>query len=294
MLKTNVSLTRSFPALFTLVAFSLTAYLWNESAQAQTVSRSVLIQSAFSDSTRLPVVDQAALLAEPEAPKITLSGKYRRIADKFLERNSESLALTAKRCTSSFKTIDAIFLRHGLPLELKYLAVVESDLKTTAVSHCGATGVWQLMSETARNYGLKVSRHTDERKHLSKSTVAAARYLSDLYMEFGDWLLVVAAYNGGSGSVTKAIKKCGSRNYYVLHRYLPAETKAHVEHFIATHYYFEGKGSLVTLTKAETGKYAQSVSDYLARRTCELEEEKTAAILATAAAVTALPATGRE
>ncbi|MDB5252528.1 MAG: lytic transglycosylase protein [Flaviaesturariibacter sp.] len=293
MLKTNASLNRSFPALFALVAFFLIGYLWNESVQAQTVSRSILIQSAFSDSTKPLVLDQAALLAEPEAPKITLSGKYRRLADKFVERNSESLALTAKRCTSSFKTIDAIFRQHGLPVELKYLAVVESNLKTTAVSHCGATGVWQLMPETARLYGLKIGRRTDERRHLSRSTVAAARYISDLYAEFGDWLLVVAAYNGGSGSVMNAIKRSGSRNYYVLHRYLPAETKAHVEHFIATHYYFEGKGSLVTLTKAETGKYVQSISDYLSRRSCELEEERATAILATAAAVNTT-STGRE
>ena len=87
--------------------------------------------------------------------------------------------------------------------------------------------------------------------HTAKSTKAAALYLRDLYGEFGDWLLVVAAYNSGPAPVYAAIRKSGSRNFWKLQRHLPQETRDHVKKYIATHYYFEGKGSVTTLTRAE-------------------------------------------
>jgi membrane-bound lytic murein transglycosylase D len=147
---------------------------------------------------------------------------------------------------------------------MKYLAVIESDLKTTAVSRVGAKGMWQLMPGTARDLGLKVTKKYDERTHAYKSTVAAAKYLRDLYAEYGDWLLVLAAYNGGPGKVNYAIRKSGSRNFWVLQHYLPAESRGHVKRFIGTHYYFEGKGSITTLTKAEANAYKKAVAEYAA------------------------------
>jgi membrane-bound lytic murein transglycosylase D len=99
---------------------------------------------------------------------------------------------------------------------LKYLAVIESELKPTATSWVGAVGPWQLMPATARLLGLKVSHKVDERTNYQKSTHAAAIYLKDLYTEFGDWLLVIAAYNGGAGNVYSAIRKSGSRNFWKL------------------------------------------------------------------------------
>ncbi len=100
-----------------------------------------------------------------------------------------------------FNLIDGILSQYGLPSQLKYLAVIESNLKPTALSWAGAVGPWQLMPATARLLGLKVTRKVDERKNYYKSTKAAAIYLRDLYTELGDWLLVIAAYNGGTGNV---------------------------------------------------------------------------------------------
>jgi membrane-bound lytic murein transglycosylase D len=121
-----------------------------------------------------------------------------------------------------FNIIDGILAQYGLPRELKYLAVIESNLKPTAVSWVGAVGPWQLMPQTARDLGLKVARGNDERKNYYKSTRAAALYLRDLYNELGDWLLVIAAYNGGTNNVYHAIRRSGSHNFWDLQYYLPA------------------------------------------------------------------------
>lgn len=150
-----------------------------------------------------------------------------------------------------FDLMDGILAKHGLPTELKYLSVIESELKANALSWAGAVGPWQLMPATARNLGLKVGRGTDERKDYTKSTHAAARYLTQLYGLYNDWLLVIAAYNGGPGNVNKAIRQSGSRNFWSLQNYLPAESRNHVKKFIATHYIMEGEGGVTTLTKKE-------------------------------------------
>jgi len=155
-------------------------------------------------------------------------------------RNNDDCLLTVKhRSEGPFAIIDSVLNRYGLPLELKYLAVIESELKPTALSRVGAKGPWQLMPSTAHVLGLKVNRRADERVNYYKSTRAAARYLKDLHREFKDWLLVLAAYNGGPRPVYRAIRKAHSRNFWVLQRYLPAESRQHVKKFIATAYYFE-------------------------------------------------------
>ncbi len=102
----------------------------------------------------------------------------------------------------------------------------------------------------------------DERINFTASTCAAARYLRDLYAQFDDWLLVIAAYNGGPKPVYKAIRKSGSKDFWVLQKYLPAESRQHVKKFIATHYYFEGHGSETTLTRTENLAYMKAVNDY--------------------------------
>lgn len=132
--------------------------------------------------------------------------------------------------------MENILVQHGLPKELKYLAVIESNLKTNARSWAGAVGPWQFMAETARTMGLKVNSKYDERKDVLKSTHAASRYLNDLFAVYGDWLLVIAAYNGGAGKVNAAIRKSGSKDFWTLQRFLPTESKNHVKKFIATHY----------------------------------------------------------
>lgn len=149
--------------------------------------------------------------------------------------------------------MDQVLLQHGIPKELKYLAVIESGLKPYALSKAGALGPWNFMPATARHYGLYVGRSRDERTDFFKSTHAAARMLTELYSQFNDWLLVIAAYNGGPGNVLRAIRKSGgSRDFWTLQYFLPNESMNHVKKFIATHYIFEGEGGVTTITKDET------------------------------------------
>jgi len=118
------------------------------------------------------------------------------------------------------------------------------------------------MPGTAKCLGLKVNRHIDERTNFNLSTRAAARYLKDLYAQFDDWLLVIAAYNGGPKPVHTAIRESGSKNFWVIQKHLPAESREHVKKFIATHYYFEGHGSETTLTRSEYTDYIKQVNAF--------------------------------
>ena len=152
-----------------------------------------------------------------------------------------------------FNLIESILTQYGLPRELKYIAVIESNLSTAATSHVGAGGPWQFMPYTARDYGLVVNGYYDERRDYYKSTHAASRYLLTLYKQFHDWLLVMAAYNGGPGRVLNAIKKSGSKNFWSLQYYLPAESRTYVKRFIATHYIMEGSGGVTTVTNQNSG-----------------------------------------
>lgn len=158
---------------------------------------------------------------------------------EFLKTDKEKLTHMKSWGVPYFNRIDKILSDHSLPLELKYLAVIESELKTSATSHVGAKGLWQFMPETARLYGLTVNRHKDERMDVEKSTRAAARYLQDLYDELHDWLLVIAAYDGGTNRIHSAIRKAGSRDFWDIQYYLPMECRNHVKRFIATNFYME-------------------------------------------------------
>ena len=199
-------------------------------------------------------------------PKTPLNKQATQFVKKYIKENDECLEMIKQNRSASFELIDGIFTKYELPVELKYLAVVESELNTKAVSRVGAAGPWQFMPATAKYLGLKITRKYDERKNLKKSTNAAALYLRDLYRQYGDWLLVLAAYNCGPGPVNSAIRKSGSRNFWKLQYHLPAESRDHVKKFIATHYFFEGKGSATTLTKAENIKYAQELSIWAANQ----------------------------
>ena len=139
-----------------------------------------------------------------------------------------------------FNLIENILAQYGLPKELKYIAVIESNLSTGAVSNKGAGGPWQFMPATARQFNLVINNYTDERTDYFKSTHAAAKYLLMLYKQMKDWLLVMAAYNGGPGRVLNAIRRSGSTNFWVLQQYLPEESRTYVKRFIATHYIMEG------------------------------------------------------
>lgn len=127
--------------------------------------------------------------------------------------------------------------KQGLPIELKYLAIVESALNPTAVSRVGATGIWQFMYQTGKIYGLSVNSYVDERRDPYKATQAACQYFKDMYALYKDWLLVIASYNCGAGNVNKAIARSGGKtDFWEISKYLPRETRGYVPAFIAVNY----------------------------------------------------------
>jgi membrane-bound lytic murein transglycosylase D len=236
---------------------------------------------ATTDTTQWFSFDSAQLkltgATTPDMPVIKLNKQAMAFAKDYLAKNGLMLGKIKEQHPTYFSIMDSVLTREGVPTELKYLAIVESRLKVNSVSHAGAAGAWQLMPVAARMYSLKVNGKYDERKHFYKSTEAAAKLLSDLHDRFGDWLLVIAAYNSGPGGVYKAIKKSGSRNYWKLQQFLPTETRNHVRRFISTHYYFEEQGSIATLTKDEIPAYTKMMSEY-AEKQNQLLKEKLAAI----------------
>jgi membrane-bound lytic murein transglycosylase D len=233
--------------------------------------------------------DSATAAFETEAvktPQVQLNSAAVEFVQEYLKKNSEGLQKVEERSKPVFRIMEPILAKYNLPLELKYLAVVESDLKRTAVSRVGAAGPWQLMPATARELGLKVTKKWDERKQYHQSTTAAARYLRDLYKVYEDWLLVIAAYNAGTGVINKAIRRAGSRNFWKLQYFLPAETRGHVKRFIGTHYYFEETGGETTLTKAENTAYAKKLTQFIASQQPEGVAERFAKAIMPANRVT--------
>ena len=166
---------------------------------------------------------------------------YNDVVQKFIDRYSERLrhSISYMLGASNFymPLFEEALETYQLPLELKYLPVIESALNPKAISRVGATGLWQFMLTTGKQYGLQVNSLVDERRDPVKSSYAAARYLSDLYKIFGDWNLVIAAYNCGPANINKAIHRAnGEKDYWQIYPYLPKETRGYVPAFIAANY----------------------------------------------------------
>ncbi len=157
------------------------------------------------------------------------------------KKHEERLEKITSRYKQQLALIDKIMIFYELPTELKCLALIESELYNGAVSRKGAVGPWQFMAPTGRLMGLTINQRRDERRDLTKSTHAAAKYLKALHNQFNDWLLVIAAYNGGASRVEAAIKKSKSRDFWKLQYYLPAESRAHVKKYVAARYILEKK-----------------------------------------------------
>ena len=139
-----------------------------------------------------------------------------------------------------FPMFEEAFALKNVPLEIKYLAVVESALNPRAISRVGATGLWQFMYQTGKQYNLKIDSYIDERSDPLKATAAAAQYMSNMFAIFGDWELVLASYNSGPGNVSKAIRRSGGKqNYWNIRKHLPKETQGYVPAFLATMYLYE-------------------------------------------------------
>lgn len=166
---------------------------------------------------------------------------YNDVVQKFIDRYSgrlrRSVSIMLGAQNFYMPTFEEALESYGLPLELKYLPVIESALNPNAVSRVGATGLWQFMLATGKQYGLEVNSLVDERRDPVRASYAAAHYLRDLYKIFGDWNLVIAAYNCGPDNINKAIHRSnGATDYWQIYPYLPKETRGYVPAFIAANY----------------------------------------------------------
>ncbi len=193
--------------------------------------------------------------------------------EDYLRIHEKSLLSMKSWAGPYFTMMDGILASYGLPKELKYLAVIESNLKSNAQSWAGAVGPWQFMPETGRRMGLVITSRYDERRDYYKSTHAAARYLKELYDDLGDWLLVIAAYNGGPGRVTNAIKRSGSHDFWSLQYHLPQESRNHVKKFISTHCVMEGGGGQTTSTKTEWANHQVKMADQTLQLQTQLDPQ---------------------
>ncbi len=168
------------------------------------------------------------------------NSQVKKYINAYLYRRASQMERMMGLAEYYYPMFESILDKYDIPLELKHLAIVESALNPRAKSPMGATGLWQFMYATGKQYGLYVSSYVDERYDPYLETEAAAKYMRNLYKMFGDWNLVLAAYNSGPGNVRKAIRRSGGhRNYWYLSPYLPRETRGYVPAFIAVNYAME-------------------------------------------------------
>jgi membrane-bound lytic murein transglycosylase D len=169
-----------------------------------------------------------------------------------VKHGPRQLATLQRKAEYYFPIFEDILSRYDLPYELCYLPVIESALNPQARSHMGAVGLWQFMPSTGKKYGLEVNSLVDERMDPIRSTEAACRFLKALYGIFGDWNLVIAAYNCGPGNVNKAIKRANKgTDYWAIYNYLPRETRGYVPAFIAVNYAMEYATEVYNICPAE-------------------------------------------
>lgn len=173
----------------------------------------------------------------PSEMELAYNQIVRSYIDMYTTRRRSSVEYMLAKGAYYFPIFEETLDKYGLPLELKYLPVIESALNPVAVSRMGATGLWQFMLGTGKMYDLEVNSLVDERRDPAKATEAAAKYLKDMYNIYGDWNLVIAAYNCGPGNVNKAIRRSGGqKDYWAIYPFLPKETRGYVPAFIAATY----------------------------------------------------------
>lgn len=194
-----------------------------------------------STSHENPLFSDSVYIDRLSRMPVIMEMPYNEIVRKFIDmyatrlRNQVSFMLSA--CNFYMPIFEKALDAYGLPLELKYLPIIESALNPSAVSRAGAAGLWQFMLQTGKIYGLESNSLVDERRDPIKATWAAARYLKDLYGIYNDWNLVIAAYNCGPGTINKAIRRAGGKtDYWDIYNYLPRETRGYVPAFIAANY----------------------------------------------------------
>ncbi len=187
---------------------------------------------SFSDSV---YADRLARI--PSVMEMPYNDVVRKFIDLYAEKLRSRVSYMLGAANFYIPLFEEALDAYGLPDELKYLPVIESALNPSAVSRAGASGLWQFMLKTGKIYNLRSNSLIDERRDPIKSTYAAARYLKELYGIYGDWNLVIAAYNCGPGNINKAIRRAdGTTDYWKIYNYLPRETRGYVPSFIAANY----------------------------------------------------------
>lgn len=193
----------------------------------------------FELSTEL-LKERLRILDSKSAFDIEYNPGLENIIKHYLKNRKRSFERLMGLSQYYFPIFEAALAKYNVPLEIKYLAIVESALNPRAVSKMGATGIWQFMFATGKQYNLDVTTFIDERSDILKSTEAACQYMVNMYAIFGDWDLVLASYNAGPGNVSKAIRRSGGKqNYWNIRPFLPKETQGYVPAFLATMYIFE-------------------------------------------------------
>jgi len=227
-----------FPEMYTQVELAATA------------DSTAAVLAGFDTDT---LKKRLALLNERTPFNISYNPSLERVIKSFLLQKRDLMERMLTASQFYFPMFEEALDKHDLPLEIKYLAIVESALNPRAKSRVGATGLWQFMYSTGRLYGLDVSSYVDERSDPVMATEAACRYLARLYAIFGDWDLALAAYNSGPGNVNKAIRRSGGyQNYWNIRPNLPRETAGYVPAFQAVMYIFEYAGEHgLKVTRAE-------------------------------------------
>ncbi len=182
------------------------------------------------------IVDRLSRI--PTTIEMPLNNITRAFIDKYSNNMRSSVSVMLGSSNFYMPIFEEALERYGLPLELKYLPVIESALRPSATSRAGAAGLWQFMVATGKRFGLEVNTLVDERRDPIKSSDAAAHYLSELFNQFGDWGLAIAAYNCGENNVQKALLRAGGedKDYWQIYNYLPRETRGYVPAFIAANY----------------------------------------------------------
>jgi len=206
----------------------------------------------------LNIFDERLRILDENSPMdLAYNEKVHPFIESYIGRNKALISRMQGLKNLYFPLFEQQLDKYNLPLEFKYLAIVESAMNPKAKSHSGATGLWQFMYLTGKQYGLNVTSYMDERQDPLKATEAACVYFEKLYDTFGDWNLVLAAYNGGPGYLQKKINTVGSNDFWVLHPHLRRETRNYIPTFIAVNYamnYVKEHGIIPQTTKIEVGK----------------------------------------
>lgn len=237
---------------------SIKLVIHNQASVLDSLWINELVASSLNDTVRYSLGDEEVYQSElKELPTQLLKERLKeidksspfnveynpqleQIIKSYLQKRKAIFSVMMERARFYFPMFEEHLAKYNIPIELKYLAVIESALKPTANSPVGAAGLWQFMYQTGKIYNLNVSSYVDERYDPIRSTEAACKYLSTLYGIYNDWDMALAAYNSGPGNVNKAIRRAGgSTNYWKIRPYLPRETASYVPIFYATMYIFK-------------------------------------------------------